>query len=52
MGKARSKDMKSVGDQKQREKIFNRLAGSDMLERIKRGDIEGARSLVVEIVGQ
>lgn len=51
MGEARSRAMNSVGDQKQREKIFNRLAGSDMLERIKRGDIEGARNLVEEIVG-
>jgi len=51
MGEARSRAMNSVDDKKQREKIFNRLAGSDMLERIKRGDIEGARSLVEEIIG-
>lgn len=52
MGEARHKAMRSVRDQKQREKIFNRLAGSDMLDRIKRGDIKGARNLVVEIMGQ
>jgi len=52
MGEARSRTINSVEDKKQREKIFNRLAGSDMLERIKRGDIKGARSLVEEIVGR
>lgn len=51
MGEMRSRTIDSVKDRKQREKIFNRLAGSDMLERIKRGDIKGARSLAEEIAG-
>lgn len=51
MGEARKKTMASVNDQKQREKIFNELVESDMLDRIRKGDIQGAKRLVEEIVG-
>lgn len=50
MGEARTKALSSVENQDRREKIFNRLAGSDVLERIKKGDIQGARRLAEEIV--
>ena len=52
MGRARERALELVGDQKTREEIFNRLADSPLLERIKEGDMEGARRLVEELVGR
>ena len=50
MGQARKTAIDKVDDQKQREEIFNRLASSDLLGHIRRGDLEGAQNLVKEIM--
>ncbi|MGK7345240.1 MAG: precorrin-2 dehydrogenase/sirohydrochlorin ferrochelatase family protein [Candidatus Nitrospinota bacterium M3_3B_026] len=52
MGEARRRAFSNVKDQKSREKAFNRLADSGLLERIKEGDVDGAWRLVEEIVGR
>lgn len=52
MGEAREKAKQTTSDQKTREKMFNELADSEMLEKIKAGDIDGARKLVEEIVAK
>ncbi len=49
MGAARRHTLKNIDDQKRREEIFTRLAGSDLLELIQQGDLQGARNLVEEI---
>jgi len=51
MGEARQMAMNRIGDQKRREEIFNALAGAGLLEMIRRGDLEAARSLVKELTG-
>ncbi|MBI5816232.1 MAG: bifunctional precorrin-2 dehydrogenase/sirohydrochlorin ferrochelatase [Nitrospinae bacterium] len=50
MGKARAALLEKVPDQAGREALFNKLADSDLLEKIKSGDIAGAEKLVEEII--
>ena len=50
MGEAREKALAAVPGQKRREELFNRLAGSRMLELIRDGDLEGARGIAKEIL--
>jgi precorrin-2 dehydrogenase/sirohydrochlorin ferrochelatase len=50
MGEARERLLSSVADIAERERMFNRLADSPMLDRIKTGDIDGARAVMEEIV--
>lgn len=50
MGQAREKLLASVADGAERERKFNRLADSPMLEKIKSGDLAGARAVMEEIV--
>lgn len=52
MGDAREKALKEIDDPKRREEIFNRLADSDLLEKLRYDDKEGARRLIEEIVGR
>lgn len=52
MGEARRRAFSNVKDQKSRERAFNRLADSGLLERIREGDVDGAWRLVEEIVGR
>jgi len=49
MGQARNHTLENVGDQRRREEIFTRLAGSNLLELIQQGDMQGAKNLVEEI---
>lgn len=50
MGEARARLLSSVADGAERERKFNRLADSTMLEKIKSGDVNGARALMEEII--
>ncbi len=50
MGEAREQAKQAAKGQKTREKIFNELADSSILEKIKAGDIDGAKRLAREIV--
>lgn len=50
MGQARERLLSSVTDIAERERKFNRLADSPMLEKIKIGDLAGARAVMEEIV--
>ncbi|VAX26187.1 hypothetical protein MNBD_NITROSPINAE02-1357 [hydrothermal vent metagenome] len=52
MGEAREKAKQSSEGQKTREKIFNELADSDILAKIKAGDIDGAKRLAREIIAK
>ncbi|VAX22161.1 Siroheme synthase / Precorrin-2 oxidase / Sirohydrochlorin ferrochelatase / Uroporphyrinogen-III methyltransferase [hydrothermal vent metagenome] len=49
MGKARETVLKTIDDQARRETIFNNLTDSDLLDKIKNGDMAGAKRLVEEI---
>lgn len=51
MGSAREQLLSSVADGAERERKFNRLADSSMLEKIKTGDVAGARAVMEEILG-
>ncbi len=51
MGAAREQLLSSVADSAERERKFNRLADSSMLEKIKTGDLAGARAVMEEILG-
>ncbi len=50
MGKARETVLKTIDDQARRETIFNNLADSDLLDKIKNDDMAGAKRLVKEII--
>lgn len=48
LGEAREHAMREVEDPKTREVIFNQLADSDLLKKIREGDMEAARRIVEE----
>jgi precorrin-2 dehydrogenase/sirohydrochlorin ferrochelatase len=50
MGEARERLLSSVADDAERERKFNRLADSPMLDKIKTGDLAGARAVMEDIV--
>jgi precorrin-2 dehydrogenase/sirohydrochlorin ferrochelatase len=50
MGEARERLLSSVADDAERERKFNKLADSLMLEKIKAGDLAGARVVMEDIV--
>lgn len=50
MGQARERLLSSVADIAERERKFNRLADSAMLEKIKTGDLASARAVMEDIV--
>ena len=52
MGEAREQLLSSEADNAERERLFNKLADSPMLEKIKSGDEPGARAIMKEIVGR
>ena len=52
MGAAREKTLGAIADPAKREEVFNRLADSNLLDRIRDNDMEGAKRLVEEIVGR
>lgn len=51
MGEARERAASIIPEQEAREAAFGRLAGSPLFDRVKSGDIDGARELVTEILG-
>ncbi|MBI4665780.1 MAG: bifunctional precorrin-2 dehydrogenase/sirohydrochlorin ferrochelatase [Nitrospinae bacterium] len=52
MGEAREILLSREADQRKREEVFNRLADSAMLDKIKSGDLAGARRVMEEILTQ
>lgn len=51
MGDARQRAARLIPEQKAREEAYGRLAESALFDRVKSGDIDGARKLVTEILG-
>lgn len=51
MGDARQRAARLIPEQKAREEAYGKLAESALFDRVKSGDIDGARELVTEILG-
>ena len=50
MGEARVMARDQINDQKKREAFFNKLAGSDLFERARLGEVDSARKMIQEMI--